>query len=572
MYNWRLLLFAFFAVFKPIASSAERNLVDGRQQCCDHRLSRDTARLNGNNPFEFSAENRHLKERRYIREVRRDDFRNGHYAMISATANSFHDAQERQVIRNSDFRTRSAATTFRLMINRRVPIEIRDSRIRNIETDLEKRNFASYLNSKIGTSDERVIRTLENTVKHRKREINQRESIRHMLNDIAATRRLFMELQPSVQNGQRIQTERVVRREISVARANMRYQYSTQRSTRSLDRFTRQKVEHMQLSTENFRVTNGERNIRSEFQRVRSVEGKRTEISERERVNGDRKLTTRFLSRHRDDKERKNRIAIVSNDNRRRDTRRVIRESKEHAVPLDTVEIMHVDVNNERNIARSVRVISRLIVLPQEQRETRANTRDNFRFIVREEERRARSYSAPRMLTSRHDDRERTILNIRDREVHENRQNSRDRRYSENMRTFRTLSWETNYERRNMGSRQDNSRSSEVSRQQDELRERRYLNERARSSERERISRDAQRRTGQMAVNLYQERQSRDIKRGSDLRRIVDYRTVKSASKTMEDENNEFIGTNWQYLIYTMQGIYLSFILGTSLQKLVKVD
>ncbi|XP_031764624.2 uncharacterized protein LOC116412890 [Galleria mellonella] len=45
MYNWRLLLLASLAVFQPIASFTERNLVDGRQECCDRQprtLQRDT--------------------------------------------------------------------------------------------------------------------------------------------------------------------------------------------------------------------------------------------------------------------------------------------------------------------------------------------------------------------------------------------------------------------------------------------------------------------------------------------------------------------------------------------------
>lgn len=45
MHNWCLLIVALIALLRPIASFTERNLVDGRQQCCDHQqglLLRDT--------------------------------------------------------------------------------------------------------------------------------------------------------------------------------------------------------------------------------------------------------------------------------------------------------------------------------------------------------------------------------------------------------------------------------------------------------------------------------------------------------------------------------------------------
>lgn len=75
MYNWRLLLLAFVAALHPIASFTERNFVDGREQCCEHRLLRDT-RLDGT--FRFSKpDDRRLNDRAETRnrryEVREDD-------------------------------------------------------------------------------------------------------------------------------------------------------------------------------------------------------------------------------------------------------------------------------------------------------------------------------------------------------------------------------------------------------------------------------------------------------------------------------------------------------------------
>ncbi|XP_053610891.1 uncharacterized protein PF3D7_1120000-like [Plodia interpunctella] len=79
MYKWSLLLLASAAVFQPIASFTERNLVDGRQQCCDHQphlLHRDT-RLDfyGNYRFnKVASDDRRVNGQR-VAETRRYEVR-----------------------------------------------------------------------------------------------------------------------------------------------------------------------------------------------------------------------------------------------------------------------------------------------------------------------------------------------------------------------------------------------------------------------------------------------------------------------------------------------------------------
>uniref|UniRef100_A0A2A4ITV8 Uncharacterized protein n=1 Tax=Heliothis virescens TaxID=7102 RepID=A0A2A4ITV8_HELVI len=75
MNNWRLLLLAIVAVVQPIASFTDRNLIDGRQQCCDHPSSaplRDTrSSLRGTYRLSETTALRGLSGRDEIRQSRR---------------------------------------------------------------------------------------------------------------------------------------------------------------------------------------------------------------------------------------------------------------------------------------------------------------------------------------------------------------------------------------------------------------------------------------------------------------------------------------------------------------------
>ncbi|XP_026746508.1 trichohyalin-like [Trichoplusia ni] len=75
MNYWRLLLLAVVAVFQPIATFTERNLVDGRQECCERQPStafRDTKTLlHGRHYPETTSALRLLNDRTEIREHRR---------------------------------------------------------------------------------------------------------------------------------------------------------------------------------------------------------------------------------------------------------------------------------------------------------------------------------------------------------------------------------------------------------------------------------------------------------------------------------------------------------------------
>lgn len=75
MNYWRLLLLAVVAVFQPIATFTERNLVDGRQECCERQPTtafRDTKTLlHGRRYPETTSAQRLLNDRTEIREDRR---------------------------------------------------------------------------------------------------------------------------------------------------------------------------------------------------------------------------------------------------------------------------------------------------------------------------------------------------------------------------------------------------------------------------------------------------------------------------------------------------------------------
>ncbi|CAH0680104.1 unnamed protein product [Chilo suppressalis] len=617
MYNWRLLLFAFFAVFQTIASFEERNLVDGRQQCCDHRFSRDTGSRNENSPFKLLSKDRTLKFRQNLQEVRRDDVRNEQRTPLKHfPTDQFRNAQEQNLIRgNPDIRIHSSRATFRG--------EIRATRIRDIKPDSE-RNFAreNLSRSSRGRTSGNDIRPSENLLKYRERQNNQRETRRRMINDVSENRRIFTEvrqrdfrgtnehyIERSYSPSQNVRrsllergSERNAIREVSVTRDNSRKQH-LQRSARSLDRFTKNIEEQMRISSESFRVADDGRQIRSRYREVRN-ERERTEV----------RLTSPFH-----DREHLYRKSIVLRDirvtnevrNNDSDERRIVRDNVERISPRVIVEFRRFDVNVSpiRN--------------SRERTENRETTKVVSRLI---EDRRERVNTARRILNIRRDNRlneikrERTVNN---RDI--NRRESRNERSSATLRSVRIPSRHFEYERRTVAPKRENTRTFEGIKQQ----ERRDVNERVRSSEQEHFTHAAHSRIISMWANRKQEAErkvdiekrvrqrgtsqlnqissqktdardatyskgSRDDYRASDSRRSVEYR-LKSASERMTHEMKEgeiqIIGLNWQYLLYTVQAIYLCSVLlpmlmnkagtkkktltfdwGTPLQKLIKVD
>ncbi|KAL0871166.1 hypothetical protein ABMA27_004942 [Loxostege sticticalis] len=296
MYNWRLLLLAFFAVFQPIASFAERNLVDGRQQCCDHRLQRDsTYSLYGDN--RFKSENRRINDQRLkIRDVRREERRNE--IRSTPEIDTFRDYRERE---SPESRTRLSRTELHreraprrevrdvtaekrarnyrvtdiaadrirnaeIRRDNRFRDETRIFRTRNADEDLDQRNLVRR-----AIDSRRETRLMRDNVDEARRTRNirdTREELRRTRDSIIRTDRLR-----TLDNERNTQEESLDRRAPAT-----RFVLRTQRSVRSLDRLSRGSDDDRRLSFDNFRKAKQESENRDVRARERNIRDTREEL------------------------------------------------------------------------------------------------------------------------------------------------------------------------------------------------------------------------------------------------------------------------------------------------------
>lgn len=176
MHNWRLLILAFLAVLRPIASFTERNLVDGREQCCDRKpsLLRDTSLSYGTTRFNKPSEDRRLSQQDETREDRRYEVRKDDLVLTRPTS-------ERRLIeyrseRHASRITPELSTRVTRVGHRRFRVFDDHRRERYVSSDNNRiRDSRRYLSSDI-TNVERITGISGEHVDSRQRDRDSRES------------------------------------------------------------------------------------------------------------------------------------------------------------------------------------------------------------------------------------------------------------------------------------------------------------------------------------------------------------------------------------------------------------
>ncbi|KAL0821731.1 hypothetical protein ABMA28_005156 [Loxostege sticticalis] len=387
MYNWRLLLLAFFAVFQPIASFAERNLVDGRQQCCDHRLQRDSSySLYGDN--RFKSENRRINDQRLeIRDVRRDERRNE--IRPTPEIDTFRDYRQRE---SPESRTRLSRTE---LLRERAPRrEVRDVtaeqrarnyrvtdiaadrirnaeirrdnrfrdetrifRTRNADEDLDQRNLVRR-----AIDSRRETRLMRDNVDEARRTRNirdTREELRRTRDSIIRTDRLR-----TLDNERNTQEESLDRRAPAT-----RFVLRTQRSVRSLDRLSRGSNDDRRLSFDNFRKAKQESENRDVRARERDdvrvgAERRHIETPVRERSEVDREISfrssaTRQAVRNERSVRSTDRLSKGSNDVRVRERDEVRNDAERRNIEIRFRERPEVDREIDSRFSATRRAVLR---------------------------------------------------------------------------------------------------------------------------------------------------------------------------------------------------------------------
>nr|XP_049707603.1 general transcriptional corepressor trfA [Helicoverpa armigera] len=457
MNNWRLLLLAVVAVVQPIASFTDRNLIDGRQQCCDHpsstplrdtrsflrgsyRLSDTTSALRSLSDRDEIRQYRRSTEKRLIedreRAARQDPSTTARSTRVeyrlersenSLSRDRLLDVRQREYsarysrdLKPQEFTRRVVARSYRNSVDRRDATETsRDGSFRN---DYRTERFA----------DERLPET--------RREMQFRSGDRRIsLNrDARLTVRTkaeetILEVPDNMNTRQRFTRERsAVRRESSTRSGTERYNLdmdSYRREQRNTDQNTRlDRIRDM-------RVGLNTREVNREIRRIsylRSDE-KFGERRGQNKENSERRESERTQVARRDTRE--SRILNIENERNTND-RKNVRESR----MVNTLNRREVDVRREINVRDEIRE-------NHEQRQSRERILADRRNI---RETRDTNTLRDRQL----DNRQEIRLSERD---SRNTQDERDNRVQVHRRDIREFRLMNNFETRN-GRRVDTRR------------------------------------------------------------------------------------------------------------------
>ncbi|XP_047032309.1 uncharacterized protein LOC124639123 [Helicoverpa zea] len=349
MNNWRLLLLAVVAVVQPIASFTDRNLIDGRQQCCDHpsstplrdtrsslrgtyRLSETTSALRGLSDRDEIRQYRRSTEKRLIedreRAARQDPSPTARSTRVERSENSLsrdrllnvrqreYSARYSRDLKPQEFTRRVVDRSSRNSVDRRDATETsRDGSLRN---DYRTERFANERlpENLLGTRREMQFRSED----HR---ISLNRDARHIVR--TKVDETVLEVPDNMDTRQRFTRERsAVRRESTTRSGTERYNLdmdSYQREQRSTDQNTRlDRIRDMRVGLNTREVNREIRRIsylrsNEKFGEHRGQNKENSERRESERTQVARRYT------------RESRILNIENERNTND-RKNVRESR----------------------------------------------------------------------------------------------------------------------------------------------------------------------------------------------------------------------------------------------------
>ncbi|XP_049875792.1 trichohyalin-like [Pectinophora gossypiella] len=512
MHNWRLLLLAFLAVLQPIASFTERNLVDGREQCCNRNsLLRDT-RLSYGTLRHKLPEDRRLS-RTDIREDRRYEVRNDDTVLTRPSA-------DRRLV---EFRSERDITS------RLSPVRV----ARITRAEFRRERITDTRRERVSPAREDRERRSRDTFRIAFREINRDARYRDVARD---SRRTDIR-----QNNRNSREFSYVRMSGDNNRVDQRF--DSERKARNAEELRREIRRSREHSAE-FRRIKETRETRDVLQRTRD-DVARNEIS---RDMQDR----RDVRERMEERRARSQSRLFENNRERRSLERRVREIDVRRSALGSRSVDRVlDRRAESSMARRESRDERLRINEQfdERREREANRQSRDRTIDVRRELRQRNQEERRD-ARQPDNRARIVEN---RNVRLERAGTR-REARDDKREFRAVRGdERAYERRAESRRVTNS-----NRQTTEhivLRETR----------RDIRGRSVDARQRDTSTDRADYRNAKNVERDlADARfRSTEYRTRENVN--LVREKNQFdvqsSSMNWQYIFYTLQGIYLCGIL-----------
>lgn len=541
MHNWHLPLLAFLAFVHPIVCFSEHSLVDGREQrCYSNNLLRDKRLPYGTVCFQKSEDNRLnnrpeiRKDRRY--EVKRDvseltRFANRRLGDLRSESEASRNSREvadrlsrsgnQQVRLLNVLRQRSLSTLelgvrqFSPAIRRTVSKEIdRDQRLQDIVRQRESRGFQTRLYER----DNR---------EHRLSTVNSNRMVRNSGDETRHTTPY-----DSWRDSQRIRVREVVNE----------FRGIRSRETRDLIHRTRSDIGHSEISRERreirermderrvFSLRPGSRLQRDTMREHRSLE-REVPDSRDTRLPS---LASRSADRIRSIRdETSSRLREVRNERQRVDSRVLAeRISDRRQSHLSNREVRDKSEREHRHKTTTIHLDSRERM--SEERRPNRNSVDRVRNIDNRDMRLER------------------VANRRDSRTYERvaRVYNRDNRVaSENRLESSTMNQEI---------RQDENILSRKDRRSSDRMEIRDMKRATRSGSTEVRERDTTRIEQRMTKNM--ERGDMDSRfRTNEFRRVRENLASTIREKTQFTEQS--IVLNWQYLFYTLQGVYLCSLL-----------
>lgn len=538
MHNWHLPLFAFLAFLHPIVCFSERSLVDGREQCCDrNNLLRDTRLSYGTFRFQKPSQDRRLSskveihgDRRY--EIRKDD---SDFSRFAANRRLVDFWSEREATRNSrdvaarlirtdyrratltnDRRERSLLTVeprarFSPESRRTTSKEPRDERIQ----DITRQRYGTDFDTRLYERDNRDYRRMA------------RDSINRMARNSGDEARRTA-LYDSRRDNQRI-------RERDIANEFRRVH---SREARDLLQRTRADIARSEISRDRREERMGDRHafrVRSESQ-----------------VQRDTNQVHRFLEREVPDNRDARRWSLASRSADR------IRDFRQ-----ETRSRLREDIRDERQRVDSRRVLTERLSNLRQSREERRESRDSSRRESHERTATIHRASRERVSEDRRSSRD-SVDRVR------NADNAMRLDHAASRRNTRTDEREVRLNRAASENRRLESRTimdqetrlrenSRLNRWSSERMEIRNMKRDVRSRSMEARERDTTRFEQRMTKNNMERGDMDSRFKTSEFRRVRDIFSFMTREKAQPSEQSTVL--SWQYLFYTLQGVYLCSLL-----------